>query len=615
MTQQMKHPSIGAHHISFFGLDDYGTHEQSQSSWGGGETYQTDDYSQYPQHQDSMEDTIFNDGCWHSYQCFFGDSDTESDEEWNQSNEQYYEAEAYGKSLLPENSTPSVMLISSALRNEYLVHKQRYRSYGQRPTKYKRFNTRFDRKGKTRKGGKFKKRGEPSYFKGKSGKPRPTFLDEGAAQWGPYEEQHGSHDYNDSSSTYFGGKGGKRKGNPKSPDGRVMQCHECGSEDHLRRDCPKGKGGSKAPAQATMHTNASPMMSLGNMYNTPQMMPGQRFFVETEDSNVVMQQPSTWTSTHDRMELDGEWNLQVSGRWFQSSGDLGSTTSSPWPGDPWQARLHGAMMSRTVERSSILQQAYRAVPTFSSSRVQIEELPMASGQQAILAQVTPATSSTPAPSRSMLEMAGAAHGSRGFFPWWSDALSNADLEVAERETFLIRTKIEGQYREGLLVDPGAHDNLIGNLTAKRFIVCIERAGLGHLVKWTQLKKPIPVSGVGNGAPVCEWQVELPIVLEKNGIQSMSTFSAPVVGNDHAPSSVPALWGVKSQVKHRTIVDLVNNQIHLCGPGKVHIDAPAGSVCIAMEAAVSGHMLVPCTNYQNVDDRKPGISFQVESNIE
>ena len=81
MTQQMKHPSIGAHHISFFGLDDYGTHEQSQSSWGGGETYQTDDYSQYPQHQDSMEDTIFNDGCWHSYQCFFGDSDTESDEE------------------------------------------------------------------------------------------------------------------------------------------------------------------------------------------------------------------------------------------------------------------------------------------------------------------------------------------------------------------------------------------------------------------------------------------------------------------------------------------------------------------------------------------------------
>ena len=86
-----------------------------------------------------------------------------------------------------------------------------------------------------------------------------------------------------------------------------------------------------------------------------------------------------------------------------------------------------------------------------------------------------------------------------------------------QQTFLIRTKIAGQYREGLLVDLGAHDNLIGHLTLKRCIECIERAGLGHLVKWAKLKKPIPVSGVGNGAPVCEWHVELPIVLEKNGV--------------------------------------------------------------------------------------------------
>ena len=88
-----------------------------------------------------------------------------------------------------------------------------------------------------------------------------------------------------------------------------------------------------------------------------------------------------------------------------------------------------------------------------------------------------------------------------------------------------------------------------------------------------------------------------------------------MGTDADPSSVPALWGVKSQVKHRTIVDLVNNKIHLCGPGKVHIDAPAGSVSMAMEPAMSGHMLVPCTKYQNVDVGKPGISFQVESSIE
>ena len=271
--------------------------------------------------------------------------------------------------------------------------------------------------------------------------------------------------------------------------------------------------------------------------------------------------------------------------------------------------MQGPMMNRTVEQPSLLQQAMRTAPVTSSSssyhtgNMQIEELS------------TTISTPMPADSNSLLGMAGMSMRTGGFFPWWSDTLSAADLEAPLQQTFLIRAKIAGQYREGLLVDPGAHDNLIGIFTVKRIIECIERAGLGHLFKWTKLRKPIPVSGVGNGAPVCEWRVELPIVLEKNGVQSLSTFSAPVVGADDAPASVPALWGVKSQVKRRTIVDLVNNQIHLCGPGQVHIDAPAASVSIPMESVVSGHMLVPCTNYQNVESGKPGISFQVESSIE
>ena len=177
------------------------------------------------------------------------------------------------------------MLISSALRNEYLMHKQRYRSYGQRPTEYRRFNIRFYRKGKTRKGGKFKQRGAPTYFKGKSGrsgksgKPRPTFFYEGA--WSPYEKHY---DYEESNDAYFGGKGGKRKGNPKSPDGRVMECHQCGSQEHLKRECPKGKSGGKAQPQTAMYTNSPSMLSLGDMYNAPQAMPPHLFCVETEDA-------------------------------------------------------------------------------------------------------------------------------------------------------------------------------------------------------------------------------------------------------------------------------------------------------------------------------------------
>ena len=35
------------------------------------------------------------------------------------------------------------------------------------------------------------------------------------------------------------GRGFGRKSNPRGPDGSTMKCHICGSEEHLRRDCPQ----------------------------------------------------------------------------------------------------------------------------------------------------------------------------------------------------------------------------------------------------------------------------------------------------------------------------------------------------------------------------------------
>ena len=39
-----------------------------------------------------------------------------------------------------------------------------------------------------------------------------------------------------------GSKGNGRRGNPIGPDGKVMKCTECGSEEHFRAKCPKGSG-------------------------------------------------------------------------------------------------------------------------------------------------------------------------------------------------------------------------------------------------------------------------------------------------------------------------------------------------------------------------------------
>ena len=68
--------------------------------------------------------------------------------------------------------------------------------------------------------------------------------------------------------TFFGGKGnskgrrrssgfgrGRRK-NPKGADGNIMKCHGCGSEDHLKADCPQASGGGGTMLMFNLVSNA-----------------------------------------------------------------------------------------------------------------------------------------------------------------------------------------------------------------------------------------------------------------------------------------------------------------------------------------------------------------------
>ena len=43
------------------------------------------------------------------------------------------------------------------------------------------------------------------------------------------------------------GKGHGRKGNPFGKNGEKMKCHQCGSTEHLLRDCPNRNGASAHP--------------------------------------------------------------------------------------------------------------------------------------------------------------------------------------------------------------------------------------------------------------------------------------------------------------------------------------------------------------------------------
>ena len=63
------------------------------------------------------------------------------------------------------------------------------------------------------------------------------------------------------------GKGkGKRKGNPRGPDGQPLRCSVCGSTEHFWHNCPqkgKGKGAGVASSSGAhgpnLYTESSPL--------------------------------------------------------------------------------------------------------------------------------------------------------------------------------------------------------------------------------------------------------------------------------------------------------------------------------------------------------------------
>ena len=46
-----------------------------------------------------------------------------------------------------------------------------------------------------------------------------------------------------------------------------------------------------------------------------------------------------------------------------------------------------------------------------------------------------------------------------------------------------------------------------------------------------------------------------------------------------------------------VLDLTSNKMHLCGPGIVELSLPSGTETYQLETAPSGHLVLPCSNFQ------------------
>ena len=109
-------------------------------------------------------------------------------------------------------------------------------------------------------------------------------------------------------------------------------------------------------------------------------------------------------------------------------------------------------------------------------------------------------------------------------------------------------------------------------------------------------RPLSVMGVGNGNQTCTHDCTLPIAMSRgNDTTVTGSFTTPVV----AGSELPGLLGFKTMRNNRAVLDMVNLQLHFCGPANINLTLPPGTESFQLEISPSGHLVLPCTNFEDI----------------
>ena len=169
--------------------------------------------------------------------------------------------------------------------------------------------------------------------------------------------------------------------------------------------------------------------------------------------------------------------------------------------------------------------------------------------------------------------------------WWP--AGDANTTPRENNHWFIQTKMAHRAGEGLLVDPGAHDDLTGDRWVARFA---EEARLASkpLPRPYELEDAVSVGGVGAGRQ----QSQKGVVCELGVDGKPWKFSAPVLQD----SDVPALLGVRSLKQRRCVMDCFTGRLYTMGAGGYKMALSPGSQMVKLHAAHSGHWILPCTDW-------------------
>ena len=400
--------------------------------------------------------------------------------------------------------------------------------------------------------------------------------------------------------SFSGGKGSgfKRSNtNPRGKDGKTLKCAKCGSESHLWRKCPLVVGNSTAPAAQPAH------LAHASSCNAPTALA-----LTSAPAFPAYEQWSS-ASAHAAGHLSGVAFHFLSGGSSQAPSEAGTVrTEVASFGSAYldeMTRLESASQVG-IERQRRSRRSRNEPPSWEAgsqsldnaepedeeraSAVASEEPPRTSAQiQPCLPGRAPPQQPPPmetAPTeeelnrrRTVVQLSSLLHA------WWE----GEDDGAVVHESYHLRTRLEGN-RVGLLVDPGAHDNLVGSHTAERMS---EQTGIPNVP--LRMSKRLQVEGVGKSAQTAETASRVALRLsDMDGQQVSGTFTAPVIPD----SSLPPLLGLRSLRNMGAVIDTRQQVMILPGPAGLKIECSPGTRSFKLEMSPSGHLILPVDQVEN-----------------
>jgi len=179
---------------------------------------------------------------------------------------------------------------------------------------------------------------------------------------------------------------------------------------------------------------------------------------------------------------------------------------------------------------------------------------------------------------------------------WQKTIKNLPRREPQRsgnETSLSNGKV------ALLVDIGSYGNLAGDRWLASLAKVLSCAGRPlESIQQIERDKALTVSGVGSGSQVCNYNTHIPIAIPTQDGTISATLKTPTVPN----SDLPGLLGLQSLRQARTIIDTETNKLYMLGPGDYDMMKimPPGTTVVQLEESPSGHLMMPCDQYNQFD---------------